>query len=135
MKTYTLEDLTADGERNPAVKDALFRWHWNNGRWGGPAVATEYNARMSFEIDVQNQAVKAALLNAYLPVYSLERNHRNLRNGIAKAGVATAAGIAAIILGLLVDSKTAKFFLETVGTGSTTAGLVGAGATYLRYKT
>ena len=149
MVRYNLEDLTSEMATKPQLAERLFSYHTNNGRYGANAAAAigvPENARTYaqqtavattkgfFDAERASPAINKVLLNTYLPVYSRERNQRELRGGLVKSGLTAGTGIVAIVLGLFVDSEVAKFFLETVGTGSTIAGMTGAGITYLKYR-
>ena len=129
MHNYTLDDLNQELGAS-TEREKLFQWCRTNGMLPLP---NEAQARVALEHALNDDARKAIILGAYLPVYSTARNQRELRGGLVKSGVATGTGIVAIVLGLFVDSKAAKFFLEAAGTGSTMAGMVGTGLTYLRH--
>lgn len=131
MVNYTLDQLAQDVEKADG-RNRLFTWY----RAGGMLpFANDTQARVAFETRLNNPAQRDAIFNAYLPVYSQERNQRSMKSGLTKAGIAAGTGLIAIVLALFVDSKSARFVLEAVGTGSSAAGLIGAGVTYLRYKT
>ena len=130
MVNYTLDDLTQDLQ-NGGTKDRLFKWY----RTGGmlPA-ANDTQARVTFETWLTNQRQRTAILNAYLPVYSAERDQRSWGNAKIKAAVLACAGLAGIILAQFTDTKTTKIFLEAAGAASLVASPIALGIAYFKYK-
>ena len=131
MVNYTLDDLTRDLQKADA-KDRLFSWYSASGML---PFANDAQARVAFETRLSTPIQRNAILNAYLPIYSTERNQRNWRNAKTRAALLAGAGLVGIIFAQFMDTKTTKILLEAAaGAASLVVSPMALGIAYLKYR-